>query len=626
MLNKSNLKQRNDNVNSDVDMLEKYFAIAEEVKVIIDPQEAKEYLSNLPKFIALDFETTALSPKIGEVRLSCFYDGDRAIIIDHFHCIPFKDLLESFSIDTTYVVYNAKFETDWIDYFSNSEFDILDVDFMAKVKLGGHPSSLARMAKRDLNVDLSKTLQTSDWSAPKLDKEQYTYGALDAVITWALFTYWDSELPDEQWDSVDIFNDAVRATIEAEQTGLLLDSAVHLQNVKKWQMKQELVLRRVRHYTPKSMIDNLNSTKQINDFLRSQLDVQSLINWPKTGKRKELSQDQKVLRPIAAKAPYPFSRWLNALIQYKYYSKYLSTYGEKLITIQNMKGKVTSRFNIAQAATGRYSSSNTNLQNIPRKVYVRKAFYAGATALGLIMCLADYSGIEVRVLAEISGDELLLRETIYGNVHARSASVIYNLDYDYIIEVLDNPSHPKYYTIKELRTRAKNFTFQLLYGAGAAALSIALKCTVEEAVDAVKAWAATYSKAYNYRHVIFEQMNQTGFIPVIDGRTIYVRKPDRTIPVASNYGIQGAAASVMYRAMYHVHNNFVDYRNGDLDTCRIAATVHDELLSYAKVDHAEKVMELQIEGMRQGWLDIFPDTSTENLIEHAIGDTWAAKP
>ena len=78
----------------------------------------------------------------------------------------------------------------------------------------------------------------------------------------------------------------------------------------------------------------------------------------------------------------------------------------------------------------------------------------------------------------------------------------------------------------------------------------------------------------------------------------------------------------MYRAMYHVHKNF--YEAG-CDAV-MAATVHDEVLCYARRDEAETAMQLQLDGMTQGWLDVFPNSNTDNLIDHAIGDSWAAKP
>ena len=113
---------------------------------------------------------------------------------------------------------------------------------------------------------------------------------------------------------------------------------------------------------------------------------------------------------------------------------------------------------------------------------------------------------------------------------------------------------------------------------------------------------------------------RTGYIPICDGRTVFVHKNDRTLPVASNYGVQGAAASVMLRAMYHVQ-----YLRDQLSTRHaipMVATVHDELLlacNDQQVDQAKHILET---GMVRGWLDVFPDSNTDNLVEAHHGPTW----
>ena len=238
------------------------------------------------------------------------------------------------------------------------------------------------------------------------------------------------------------------------------------------------------------------------------------------------------------------------------------------------------------------------------------------------MVLADYSGIEVRTLAELSGDEQLIHDTIFGNVHGEGAALIQGIDPEEYMAVLADDGHKYYYRFKEWRNQAKVFTFRLTYGAGLGALSLSLKKGIKETQEALEKWATRYPKAYNYRFNMQEHMNHDGFIPVCDGRTIYVPKPDRALPVAANYPIQGAAASVMYRAVYHTRREYIEH---DVDAT-LAASVHDELLSYSAEHDAERALECKLRGMEQGWLDIFPGTSTDNLIESAIGKSWAAKP
>ena len=252
------------------------------------------------------------------------------------------------------------------------------------------------------------------------------------------------------------------------------------------------------------------------------------------------------------------------------------------------------RLNIAQAATGRYSSSSINIQNIPRNPKVRSAFLPPNGFDGV--AVADYSGIEVRTLAELSGDAQLLQDVIYGDVHASSASAVNDIDEGEFLDIYRDSAHylnPQY---KELRSRAKGFTFQLVYGAQELALSIVLKSSVADAAAAIRKWADRYKNAYNYRYVIFDEMTRTGKIPVCDGRTISVWKMDRTLPIAANYGIQGAAASVMYRAMYHVHRLRDERSHKNL--IRLVATVHDELILAYVEGHQQLAKDILEEGMK----------------------------
>lgn len=602
--------------------------LAANYKLVMDPVEARNLLRELgSKVVALDFETTGLDPQYARVRLSCIYHPEHGIyLLDHDFCGKFTDLAP-LMLGPMWAVYNAKFEVRWFDYIKSirNQVDLIDVDFLAKAKRGGSHSSLKVMAKRDLKIDLDKEEQLSDWSAPRLSHSQLCYAAMDALVTYKIYEHWIEQLTPEQREAAFTMQDAVRPTVECEEIGLDLDYDLHLISIQRWKMKQENALRAVRRITPPSVINNLNSNKQISDFLKTQLGRGTLQMWPKTAKTEQLSLDRKVISDIAKKSPYPFSRWLNALILYRFYGKYLSTYGETLLTKKNLEDKITYRLNIAQAATCRYSSSSINIQNIPRAPYVRRAFLKPQEYDELV--IADYSGIEVRVLAELSQDPQLLADSIYGDVHASSAAAIYKVDEDEFKAIVnekieEGEQHsPLYYDYKEKRSLSKGFTFQNVYGAQAAALSLALKCTVPEAEAALRTWAARYPKAYNYRFGIADAMTNTGYIPVVDGRTIFVHKNDRTIPVASNYGVQGAAASVMMRAMHHVYTlREQESRRSLIGLC---ATVHDEMLLGAKnghIDHAQAILK---RGMELGWLDVFPGSSIDNLIGMDHGLTWA---
>lgn len=603
---------------------EEMFALSQKNYIVCrDREEAFDMLASVIGGAGYDYETTSLHPEDGgKIRLTSVCNDDVHFVIDHEFVGDFEEFAPYLE-GKQWFVYNSKFETRWTDYTHEPyKVDFIDVDFMAKAVVGGFPSSLSKLCKRSLGFELDKAEQRSDWSIVALTQQQYDYAAFDSYVTWQIKKYWESKMTAGHWAGMKVLNDAVRGTIEAEKTGLILNSAYHSKLVKLWETKQKTFERYLRRFTPITVIENFRSPKQLGEFFKRELPASVIDGWPKTEKTKQLQMDSKHLRALSLRLPAPFNRWVSALVGYRYYDKYLSTYGEKLINVQNLSGKIQSRFNISQAATGRYSSSAENLQNIPRKPVVRKSFHAPKRS-GKLMCLADYKGIEVRTLAEVSGDKQLIHDAIHSDVHATALAAIHRMPVDDILQILEDKKSKFYYSMKADRTvRGKVFTFRLTYGAGLETLADSLRMSNEDAAVVINKWAERYPLAYGYRMLMYEEMMRTGYLPVADGRTIFVHKNERSIPVAANYPIQGVAASVMYRAMYHTHKNFYD---ADVPAY-IAATVHDELLSYSDTAFADEAMQLQLKGMSQGWDDIFPNTSQENLIEWAIGTSWADKP
>lgn len=610
--------------------------------IILTEEEAWDRLNALKdgEVYALDFETTALTPEDGKIRLSTICGHDEQFIIDHHYAGDF-DKFAKFFEQREWAVFKADFEGDWIDYHTDSINVVLyDIAHMRRAKMGGGPLSLKTQAKKDLGIELVKDEQTSNWSKPILDKSQYDYAMIDGIATWGCWSKWLKELTADQWRGFLVINEAWRGTKEMELTGLTLDVEYHKKLLNWWTMKRDTSERYLRKWAPPTILTNLRSKPQLTRFFKEHiLDAKSFNSWPKTGKRGDLNLERDTLRQAAHRLPYPINRWVAALIIFNKMEKYVGTYGQKLIDAQLRLGYIPTRFNMAQAVTGRYSSSNFNLQNVPNNPVVRRSFIALRNAFlehvngvptdgETRLVMADYSSIEVRVLAELSHDEKLLEDAIYGDVHSRSASQIFHIDFEEFTSILksDDKRYDNIRPIyKDMRTRAKSFTFQLLYGAGASALAIVLRCSDEDAFRAIDAWGSIYPKAYHYRTLMFEEMNHNGFLPVVDGRTIFVFRSDRTMPVAANYPVQGAAASVMYRAITRTHKSLWEsnYR------ARMAATVHDELLLFSNLDHAEHVASLLVGSMVDGWLDIFPGTDTNNLVgkgnKATIGMHWGEK-
>ena len=566
---------------------------------------------------ALDFETTGLRPDSADVRLTCICGPAGSFVIDHILCAPFADYALALAQACTWAVFNAGFEGRWFDHATEGPDVVLfDVGVMSKAKLGGRPLSLADMVQRDLGKKRdNKHLQLSDWSQATLSQEQYDYGYEDAGDTYALYRLWADSLTSTQFAGFRVLNDAWRGTAEMEDTGMLIDEQHHSGLIRMWTLRRAVAEKTLLRYTPPSIIANLRSKKQLSDFIKTVLDETSLRAWPKTDKTEQLQTDRKQLRQASFRSPYPFSRWLAAMMVYSRADKYLSTYGEALLTKQHLAGRVYGRFNIAQAVTGRYSSSGPNLQNIPRNPMVRRSFIA---ATGTDMVLADYSGIELRVLAEVSNDRQLKQDVIFGDVHAESAITLFRVDpADFKARL--KAKDPR---AKEMRSKAKAFSFQLTYGAGNAALALVLRCSDGEAAAYVEKWAERYPNAYALRYQMFDQMNIAGFLPIKSGRTVFVHRNERSLPVASNYPIQGAAADVMYRAVTRMSQKVWELPF----KARMMASIHDELLMLSEAGYGEQLREIMVEEMRLAWTDIFPGSETANLSESAVGMSWAAKP
>lgn len=342
------------------------------VEVIECPKEARafvEALKTLPEDhpVALDFETTGLFPdydnlhKGAQVRLSSFcFESGKVTILDHWYCGSFYSLVDDIiAARPCYYVFYAGFEGRWFDAFcdpAQGGVELYDVANMRKSVLGGGGLSLALMARFDLGVEMSKELQMSDWTLPELSDDQYLYGGFDAWVTYELAWKWADEMSDGHWNGFQIINSVWRAVNEMEDTGLNLDIPYHKKLVRMWEKRIKAAERGIRRLVDEETLPNLNSKKQISDLLKESLEPSSLKVWPTTGKRGDLKLVRATLRTMSYNSPYPLSRFLAALMVYNRASKYSSTYGEKLITMQQLSGGVFARYNIAQAITGRFSS------------------------------------------------------------------------------------------------------------------------------------------------------------------------------------------------------------------------------------------------------------------------------
>jgi len=567
---------------------------------------------------ALDFETTSLSPEDGRVRLVSLCNDRCGYLVD-FDKVRggFRGTAHLFE-GGDWVVFNAGFE---LRFFmdAGAEPSCLDVGNLRRAIQGGGNFSLKQIALWDIEVDMSKEQQTSDWGAKVLSREQLDYAYLDADTTWRLWCHWAQQADAGRWSAFRMLNDMVPAVIEMETAGMLLDPEHHAKLVKDWTRVQRAKIKAIRELVPEAEVANINSDILWSDYFAAKMPDNYLAVWPRTEKTGQLSMKVETLQRLAgAVAGTPLEEFFDALSGYKTISKYLSSFGETLITKSNLSQdkRIRARFNIGAAKTCRFSCSAPNLQQVPRDrellgeaTSVRRSFVAG---LGRKLVSLDYSGIELRVLALLSGDEQLLEDMVEGDVHAEVAAVI-----------AGRKINKKTKQGKLARQAAKAVSFGIIYGSGATGLSTTMRCPVDTAQDYIDFWQERYPKAFNLRYDMMDEVSRTRSIRMVDGGTVYMGKvPD--LPKSSNYPVQRGAFAIMARAITR-HKASLDLaraRHKQRQT-RMISTIHDALIDETAAVDAKRCLVIMEEDMVAGYLDMFSGAPVDNLVEGGIGPNWA---
>lgn len=346
---------------------------------------------------------------------------------------------------------------------------------------------------------------------------------------------------------------------------------------------------------------NLNSTPQLREILFEKMGM-PIIKRTKTGP----STDASVLEELAA-AGHEIPR---LLMEYRELEKLRSTYVEALPELVNARtGRIHTSFNQAVAATGRLSSSDPNLQNIPIRTplgrEVRKGFVA---APGTVFLAVDYSQIELRVLAHFSGDEAFVTAFTEGvDVHKQTASVVFGVPVDEV-----TPG---------MRGQAKTVNFATLYGQGAFSLAKQLGISREQARTFIDTYFERFAGVRDFLDEQVSMARDRGYVETLLGRRRYVpelKSPNGNIRqfgerVAQNTPIQGSAADLMKLAMIHVQQT-LDAADYD---ARILLQVHDELLLEVAEAHVDAVRDLVVECM-EGAMEL----NVPLVADSGVGTTW----
>jgi len=344
---------------------------------------------------------------------------------------------------------------------------------------------------------------------------------------------------------------------------------------------------------------NINSPKQLGNILFEKL----MLPAPKKTKT-GYSTSAEVLEKLMGKHPI-----IEHILNYRQLSKLKSTYADGLTAVIASDGRIHTSFQMTVTATGRLSSTEPNLQNIPVRTElggeIRKMFIAPE---GKVLVDADYSQIELRLLAHISGDEAMRNAFITGeDIHAVTASQVFDV--------------PLSEVTKLQRSHAKAVNFGIVYGISAFSLSQDIKVSVSEAKQYMESYLEKYSGVRDYMQKIVEKAKADGFVATEYGRR-------RALPelkssnfnlrsfgerVALNMPIQGTAADIMKIAMIRVHKAL---KEAKLEA-KLILQVHDELIVECPENEAEQVMEILVREMSSAASLSIPLTA-----EAKIGKSW----
>ena len=374
------------------------------------------------------------------------------------------------------------------------------------------------------------------------------------------------------------------------RTGVLVDKDGIEQFGVKLREELEQVLTRI-HMETGSATFNPNSPKQLGEML---FDTMGLPHGKKT--QRGWSTDAETLESLRE---YPL---VEDVLQYRAYQKLNSTYVEGLLKVIGEDGRIHSTFNQTEARTGRLSSDNPNLQNIPIRTELGSQLRAYFVARpGCVLVDADYSQIELRILAHVTGDEHMQQAFLTGeDIHRSTAAKIYNLPLEQVTP--------------RLRSSAKAINFGIMYGKGAYSLSKDIGVSVKEADAFLKNYLATFPKVSGYMDKTISDARNCGYVSTLFGRR-------RSLPelasnnhnirasgerMARNTPIQGTAADVIKLAMVRVWRRLRDEKMES----RLILTVHDELIVEAPEAEAAKAAAILQEEM-EGCVNYAVPLSTE---------------
>jgi DNA polymerase-1 len=432
------------------------------------------------------------------------------------------------------------------------------------------------------------------------------YACEDVDMTYRLKTVFEPKLKEEGLH--DLFRDVemplVRVLECMERTGVRINPSMLEEMSANMGQRLETVAEEI--YEMAGLRFNINSTQQLGKVLFERLELHKELGMKKVRKTKTgYATNAAMLESMAA---HPLPR---TIIEYRQLKKLQSTYLDTLPKLINEHtGRIHASFNQTVTATGRLSSSDPNLQNIPIRTelgrQIRKAFVPGDD--DSVLLSADYSQIELRIMAHASEDAALLKAFQEGeDIHRGTAALIFGVA-------------PEEVTA-EMRGRAKTINFGIIYGMGPHRLSRELGISFPEAQQFIASYFDVFSGVKGYLDRTLEEAREKGFVSTLLGRKRQIDEIDSTNSqirsmaenIAVNTPIQGTAADLIKKAMIDIHQALEDQK---LKSAMIIQ-VHDELLFDVPKEELEEMQRLVKEKM-EGALDL----RVPVLVDMGFGQNW----
>ncbi|KKT84117.1 MAG: polymerase protein [candidate division WWE3 bacterium GW2011_GWC2_44_9] len=590
---------------------------------ITNPEQAAQAVAELEKhdMLGVDIEGTGLDPYVDKLLLVQVGTAEKSYIFDAqrmslFGLEPLIALLENPKIIK--LMHNGKFDYGFIKLQVGAKVaNIYDTMLAEGILTAGikHLQSLAALSEQYLETRLNKSVRKSfEELKYQITEDQLKYSALDTLVLFPIFDQQFKRLKEENLVNIAKLEFAVTVVVaEMELKGIYIDVDMWRKIIDELRKKrvgfalqfQDAIrplyeATQVDLFGVNSEVINMNSQPQLMDLFNNKLGV--IV--PSTGDEILVGVDHPVAK---------------ILRDYRAYEKLISAFGESLLAKVNKKtGRLHPDFMQLGTATGRFACANPNLQQIPRnseEAPFRKCFKPAA---GYKLVVTDYSSMEMRILASLSKDKMLVDTIKNGyDIHSRTASLMWGLEY--------SADFKKKYP--EQRQAAKIINFGLVYGMGPGGLARQIGKSMDEARELMDVYFRSYPDIKKWLNRAGDDAVRRGWSVTPAGRKRWYHMPETTDPdykrkisqiqrEAKNHPIQGTNADVTKYALVFMQDRL---KKEGVDGF-VTHTVHDEVVCEVREDQAEDWAKIQVEEMVRAGELIIKDVPIAS--EPFVGDVW----